>query len=139
MRFPFHFIPLLMSGISVYAEAAEQAAPASAGSLLRVLLGMVAVLALMAGAVWLLRRYGVTNAVSSGAVKLVGGLSVGGRERVLVLEVADQWIVVGVAPGRVSALSTMPKQEAATLPQSMPMTKSFSSWLQQTIEKRNAR
>ena len=30
------------------------------------------------------------------------------RERVVVVEVADQWIVVGVAPGSVSALHTMP-------------------------------
>lgn len=142
MRFPFfaaRTIPLVLWSFAACAQAAEPAAPASAGSLLKVLFGLIAVLALLAGTAWLLRRFGVANTASPGAVKLVGGLSVGGRERILVVEVADQWIVVGVAPGRVSALSTMPKQEGVALPPSAPMTKSFSSWLQQTIDKRNGR
>jgi flagellar protein FliO/FliZ len=40
---------------------------------------------------------------------LVGALSLGGRERIMVVEVGDQWIVVGASPGRVNALATMPK------------------------------
>ncbi|HAN55494.1 MAG TPA: flagellar assembly protein FliO, partial [Betaproteobacteria bacterium] len=71
------------------------------------------------------------------AVRVVGGVSVGGRERVLIVEVADQWIVVGVAPGRVNALATMPRQENDVLT-TAPAAQNFSSWLKQTMEKRNA-
>jgi flagellar protein FliO/FliZ len=46
---------------------------------------------------------------------MVGALSLGGRERIMVVEVGDQWIVVGASPGRVNALATMPKQEGAAL------------------------
>ena len=119
-------------------QAAEQAAaPASAGSLMQVLLGLVAVLALMAGAAWTLKRMGMTGAGGSSVAKVVGGVSVGNRERVVVVEVGEQWIVVGVAPGRVNALSTMPRQETLPVTTEADNTKNFATWLKQTIDKRN--
>lgn len=128
--------PLMLAATA--AHAGEQAGPASAGSLLQVLLGLVVVLACMAGAAWMLRRFGLAKTASAGAVKVVGGVSVGTRERVLVVEVADQWIVVGVAPGRVNALASMPRQEAEALPEAAsPSANNFSAWLKQKIEKRN--
>lgn len=140
---PVPFIAaLLASTIAPAARAAEQAAatasPSSAGNLLQVLFGLVVVLALMAGTAWILKRMGVAGAGANNVAKVIGGVSVGNRERVVVVEVADQWIVVGVAPGRVNALSTMPRQEHAVLPtEAAPDAKNFASWLKQTIEKRN--
>ncbi|RJF98662.1 flagellar biosynthetic protein FliO [Noviherbaspirillum saxi] len=126
--------------VCTFAQAAESAAPAaSAGSLFQVLLGLALVLGLMAAAAWLLKRMGVAGAAGSNVARVVGGVNVGNRERVLVVEVADQWIVVGVAPGRVNALSTMPKQESAPTIEALPQQANFSSWLKQTIDKRNAK
>lgn len=117
--------------------AAGAAAP-SAGSLFQVLFGLVAVLALMAGAAWIMKRFGLARNPGNSVVKIVGGVSVGHRERVLVVEVADQWIVVGVAAGRVNALASMPRQERspASEPAAAP-ARNFSSWLKQTIDRRN--
>jgi flagellar protein FliO/FliZ len=105
--------------------------------MLQVLLGLIVVLGLMAGAAWLLKRMGVANNVAGNVARVVGGVNVGNRERVLVVEVADQWIVVGVAPGRVSALSTMPRQEQPASQQGTQMPGNFAAWLKQTIDKRN--
>jgi flagellar protein FliO/FliZ len=112
------------------------ASAGSAGSMVQVTLGLLVVLGLMAGAAWLLKRMGVGNAGAGSVAKVVGGVSVGNRERVMVVEVGDQWIVVGVAQGRVNALSTMPRQEvpAASL-HTAPAN--FSAWLKQSLEKRN--
>jgi flagellar protein FliO/FliZ len=133
-------IPLFLLSAPAWAQAADQAAPSSASSLFQVLLGLVAVLGLMGGAAWMLRRMGLSQtAAAAHTVKLIGGISVGSRERIIVVEVGDQWIVVGVAPGRVNTLSTMPKQEVSTgSPDMAPVARNFSSWLKQTIEKRNA-
>jgi flagellar protein FliO/FliZ len=116
---------------------AADAQPGSAGSLLQVLLGLIAVLALMAGAAWLMKRMGVAGTAGNSVVKVVGAASVGTRERVVVVEVADQWIVVGVAQGSVNALSTMPKQQVAATPPGMPVPNNFAGWLKQTIDRRN--
>jgi flagellar biogenesis protein FliO len=79
----------------------------------------------------------------SAHLRVVGSLNLGGRERLLVVEVGNQWIVVGASPGRVNALATMPKQESADLagtgatlaPHTQPAN-SFADWLKQTIDKR---
>ena len=117
--------------------AAEQHPAASAGSVLQVLLGLITVLALMAGAAWLLKRFGVSGAAGHNVAKVIGGVSVGNRERVVVVEVADQWIVVGVAQGRVNALSTMPRREQPAGSQQQPTPNNFAGWLKQTIDRRN--
>jgi flagellar protein FliO/FliZ len=122
------------------ASAVAASGPASAGSLLQVLLGLVVVLGLMALCAWMLRRFNATKTAGGTSIRIVGGVSVGTRERVMVVEVADQWIVVGVAPGQVRALSTMPKQDAV-LPSgdTMQAPRNFSNWLAQTLEKRNGK
>jgi flagellar protein FliO/FliZ len=148
-RSGFTFIAfVILAASSAVTRAAESSAAAttsptsSAGSLFQALLGLVVVLGLLAAAAWSVRRMGVGKRMSASNVKIVGGVSVGNRERVLVVEVADQWIVVGVAPGSVNALTTMPKREApaATTPSAADAgPQNFAAWLKQTIDKRNAR
>lgn len=133
-------IGLLPAGGAMAAEAA--ATPVSAtGSLLQVFVGLVVVLSLMAAAAWALKRFGVARVAGAAPVRVVGGTSLGGRERVVVLEAGDQWIVVGVAPGRVSALGTMPRRElAAAAPAAGgPVGANFASWLRQSLERRHGK
>lgn len=119
------------------------ASPAMGG--LQVLLGLVVVLGLMMGGVWLLKRFAPASRTGSAPIRVVGGVSVGGRERVMVVEVADQWIVVGVAPGRVNALSTLPRQESQLAASGVAGTSgttsdgNFSHWLKQSLNRRNGR
>jgi len=114
--------------------------PSAAGSLLQTTLALAFVLALLIGAAWFLKRYGPKSITGGTAVKLVGALNIGARERILVVEVGEQWIVVGASPGRMNALATMPRREAeAGVPAAqagMPSA-NFAEWLKQTIDKRN--
>ncbi|MDQ9170827.1 flagellar biosynthetic protein FliO [Oxalobacteraceae bacterium R-40] len=123
-----------------FSRAAHAAAPTATGSGLQVLFGMVVVLGLLMGVAWWLKRFGPVRGTGNSAAKIVGGVSVGTRERVMVVEVGDQWIVIGVAPGSVNALSTMPRQEH--VPQDdmqMQSPSNFSGWLKQTIDRRNGK
>jgi flagellar protein FliO/FliZ len=142
------------SPIAVAPMATGPMAGSSASSLLQTILALSAVLGLLAGFAWFMKRYGPKPAAGAANVRVVGALNLGGRERIMVIEVGDQWIVVGAAPGRVNALATMPKQEgaaaaAAVLSNSPNSSNSadskaapaaaFGHWLKQTIEKRNAK
>jgi flagellar protein FliO/FliZ len=116
------------------------------GSLLQTILALVLVLGLLLGLAWFMKRYGPRAMGASATVKLVGALNIGGRERIMVVEVGDQWIVVGASPGRVNALATMPRQEGAqsdgpqaSLAAHMPAAGSFGDWLKKTIDNRNAK
>jgi flagellar protein FliO/FliZ len=116
------------------------AAP-STGSLLQTLLALCFVLALLAALAWFVKRFNPRAAGGAGHLRVVSTLSLGGRERIMVVEVADQWIVVGASPGRVNVLSTMPRQEGVEPPAVLGanVPSAFADWLKQTIEKRNAK
>jgi flagellar protein FliO/FliZ len=142
----------LLLAWSAGAAMAAPSAPATvvstspaAGSLLQTIFALIAVLALLAVLAWFMKRFGPKSHVGTVPVRLVGALSLGGRERIMVVEVGNQWIVVGASPGRVNALATMPAQIAvpgnadATLAEHQPPAASFGDWLKQTIDKRNAK
>lgn len=118
-------------------------ASSATGSLLQTLLALIVVLGVLGALAWFLKRYGPKAGGGSANLRVVGALNLGGRERVLVVEVGNQWIVVGASPGRINALATMPKQESADMsgtgatltPHTQPAS-SFADWLKQTIDKR---
>ncbi len=118
------------------------AAPAT-GGLLQTIMALVLVIGLLLALAWFMKRYGPRAMGASANIRLVGALNIGGRERIMVVEVGDQWIVVGASPGRVNALATMPRQEGvepqAALAAHMPGAGSFGDWLKKTIDNRNAK
>ncbi|MDQ1925030.1 flagellar biosynthetic protein FliO [Massilia pseudoviolaceinigra] len=136
------------TAVTMPAPAAVQPAPGpmagpSAGNLLQTIFALTLVLALLGAMVWFMKRYGPQAAAGAAQMRTVGALSLGGRERIIVVEVGDQWIVVGASPGRINALATMPKQETppggpAVLANG-PASGTFAEWLKQTIDKRNGR
>jgi flagellar protein FliO/FliZ len=118
----------------------------STGGVLQTILALSFVLALLAALAWAMKRYGPRSSGTSATLRMVGSLSLGGRERILIIEVADQWIVVGAAPGRVNALALMPRQSGtdagsdsgATLVPSASGA-NFAQWLKQTMDKRHGK
>lgn len=122
--------------------ASVGAAPA-ATSLLQTIVALLVVLGTLIGLAWALKRFGPRPAAGMSNLHIVGALNLGGRERIVVVEVGDQWIVVGASPGRINALATMPRQEgiaaSALDAANAPQVPNFAQWLKQTIEKRNAK
>jgi flagellar protein FliO/FliZ len=81
--------------------------PVAATNLLQVLLALVLVLALIAGMAWLMRRMGGLTQVGGGVVRVLGGVPVGQRERVVLIQVGGKQLLLGVAPGRVQTLHVL--------------------------------
>lgn len=99
----------LLYGASASANA-QSSDIVAGGGLLQATLGLALVLGVILAVAWLAKRLAPGTLRGSGVpLTIVASQSVGQRERVVVVEVADQWLVLGVAPGRVSALSTLPK------------------------------
>ncbi|MGK5039068.1 flagellar biosynthetic protein FliO [Janthinobacterium sp. GB1R12] len=135
---PAAALPAMLPGAPM-----TMAPTSSAGSLLQTIFALVFVLALLIGLAWFMKRYGPKVMGGNNKMRVVSSLNLGGRERIVLVEVADQWIVVGASPGRINALATMPRQEGE-LPQlataqNGPAAANFSEWLKQTIEKRNGK
>jgi len=104
------------SGASAAANLGAGSAVPSLGfaAVLQTVLGLALVIGIVFGCAWLARKFGLHNGPRNALVKTVGGTSLGGKERVAVVEIGDTWLVLGAAPGNVRLLHTMP---AGTLPE----------------------
>jgi len=107
----------------------------TAGAMLQTVLGLLLILGLLFLAAYLLRKInGGRGFGSNGPLRVVGGLMLSTRERIVLVEVGDTWLVVGVGPGQIRTLHTMPKGEA---PGSGAGEKPFGQWLKQITERKN--
>jgi len=142
-----HLLVLLVSLLSPWGASAQQAAspvvpsmpvsPVSLGGMFQVLLGLLLVLAAVAATAWLLRRFSLGQNVMGGAVRVVGGVALSQRERLVLVEVGETWLLLGVAPGQVNTLHTMPRPEDAGKLADQPAVAGFPAWLKQAIHKRS--
>ena len=65
------------------------------------------VLVVLFSLAWLLKRTKIKKLNGNTVARVVGGVALGARERVVVVEIANRWIVVGVSSGRMSALANL--------------------------------
>lgn len=82
-------------------QAADQVLPAI-GALL-VVLGLILALA------WIARRWLRTPGLSRSGFTILGALSIGPREKLLLVEIGGQQVLLGVTPGSVTSLQTLVK------------------------------
>ncbi len=87
--------------------------PLSGTHLLETVGGLVLVLALILGLAWMLKRLGHLPGAGKGGVQILGGVSLGPRERAVLLSVDGTRLLVGVAPGRVQTLHVLARDAAA--------------------------
>ena len=82
---------------------AGTATPELGASVLQMLFGLAVVIALLFACLWLIRRLSAPRG-GGAAIKVLGAAAVGPRERVVLVELGEQVLVLGVAPGSVSPL-----------------------------------
>lgn len=120
------------------ASAQTSAPPADlGGSIVQLVLGLAVVIALLFASLWLLKRISAPRGEAAGLIRVIAGTAVGPRERVVILEVGSTWMVLGVAPGQVSALAEIPRINLAPRSNSAP-TGSAAGWLQRILDRRHA-
>lgn len=117
---------LLLSPASVWAaEASDAAVP----SVSRLVFGLFAVLGLLMVCAWVLRRGGLTG--HSGLIKVVSQCAVGSRERVVLVQVGEQQLLIGVTPQQISLLHTLAEPVIAP---AAPASHKFAEQLAQLMK-----
>ncbi len=112
----------------------------SFGSLFQVFIALLIVIAAIAGSAWLMRRFGPTQMGPGGAMRVIGGVMIGPRERLVLVEVNDTWLIIGVAPGRVSQIHTLPRPpHAEQTTQAIQAQPAFGEWLKAAWQKRDGK
>jgi flagellar protein FliO/FliZ len=113
--------PLAAAGLSTAATAAEEGARGAArlgGSstpqVLEAVAGLALVLALIFVLAWAVRRFAHLPGGGKGLIRVLGGVTLGSRERAVVVAVGGTRLLLGVAPGQVRMLHVLPPDETAS-------------------------
>ena len=88
-------------------QAAERVATPGAGSLVQVTLSLLLVLGAVFAAAWLVRRVKTFGKFASGPIEIVADVSLGAKERAVLVQVGGKQLLLGVAPGRVNTLHVL--------------------------------
>ncbi|HEA53062.1 hypothetical protein LCGC14_0693990 [marine sediment metagenome] len=102
------------------------------GTLLSLGAGLLAVIAVIYGCAWIIRRMNGMTGMNNNAIKVVSVMAIGARERIALIEVGGQQILLGVTP---SAIRTLQVFEEPVVDASNPNSGDFARRLQSMIGK----
>ena len=129
------FTLALFSG-AVLADEAENIPavdPLSSGYLLKLTLGLVAIVLLIFVLAWLMKKMQLTQFSQNGLIQIVSAISVGHRDRIALIQVGEEQVLVGLTPGRIHTLHTL-KSRVDITPSSVSGGASFSDKFKQVLQ-----
>lgn len=125
-RRPTNKAPVVFAALALASAPACAQAPAEGPSLVPMVVALAFVLALIPLAMWLLKRLGGAQAAGAAGLRVVAQLPLGPRERIVVVEAGERWLLLGVTAASINRVGTLPKGDASALAGS---TSSFASLL----------
>lgn len=84
------------------------------GQLTQLVLGLLLVLGLIFGLAWLLRRVQHAGPRQGQVIELISSRALGARDRLVLVQVGNEQILLGLTPGRITPLHVL--KEPVTLP-----------------------
>ncbi|EJL03847.1 flagellar protein FliO [Pseudomonas fluorescens Q2-87] len=135
------FAAALMLPFSVLAAepvASVAAAPATgsgvAGQLAQLVLGLLLVLGLIFFLAWMLRRVQQAGPAGKGQViDIVGSRALGPRDRLVLVQVGNEQILLGLSPGTITALHVL--KEPVQVPSTEQASPEFAQRLMELLGK----
>lgn len=129
-------LPLLLPINARGSEVANPGIPA--GTYLQATLALLLILGLLFGTAWLARKLSGGKGFGQGGMKVIGGVALGPRERIVLVEVGDSWLVIGIVPGQIRTLHQLPKGSSMDVEGTAGPTEApFSQWLKSIKERQN--
>jgi len=100
--------------------------------LIKMVLGLLFVLMMIFLLAFLFKKYVGSSFLVNTSLKTIAGVSVGQKERVVLVQVGDRQVLVGVAPGQVNMLYTLEKGEEVSVNNEMPKS-AFAEKFKQSL------
>ncbi len=109
-------LALCGTAFAPYALASDAPIPGVYSGMLQSFLALALVVGAIAAVAWALKRVTRPASGASQLLKVVGTHALGPRERLVVIEVGESWLVLGVTGQSINSLHTMARQERSMAP-----------------------
>ena len=139
MRYLLAVIGLFSEALLAQSEnsAVAPLEPISSPYLMKLTGGLVLIVAIIFALAWLVKRFNLNQQAGSGLIRVVAGLSIGTRDRIVLLQVGDEQILLGLTPGRIEKLHTLARPlEASSAEQAV--SGSFAARLNRLMGERKS-
>jgi flagellar protein FliO/FliZ len=155
MIYGFYRIGFLMAAIPVQVIAGDSGDPAASTSrqtttmaaenlnsayLVQLILGLLFVLFCIVALAWLAKRVNRLQSSSDGSLQVLGGISMGARERVVLVQVGSTQLLLGVAPGQINMLHQLEqplerRDQGDHRSEALPFSKGFAEKLNAALSR----
>ena len=129
-------LPLGAWAAEPVAQAAAAAAPVGSGiggQLTQLVLGLLLVVGLIFVLAWLLRRVQQVGPGNAQVIEMIGSRALGPRDRLVLVQVGEEQILLGLTPGRITPLHVL--KTPVNVDQSKPATPEFAQRLMELLGK----
>ena len=99
--------------------------------LLQLVLGLLLVVGLIFVLAWLMRRVQRAGPAGNQVIELVGSRALGPRDRLVLVQVGNEQVLLGVSPGSITALHVM--TEPVAVPETQSATPEFARRLMEAL------
>ncbi|WNW14243.1 flagellar biosynthetic protein FliO [Pseudomonas sp. DTU_2021_1001937_2_SI_NGA_ILE_001] len=133
---------MAMPALALAAEPATQAAAPQVGSalpggmggqLLQLLLGLLLVVGLIFALAWVVRRVQSMAPGNAQVIEMIGSRAIGPRDRLVLVQVGKEQILLGITPGRITPLHVL--KDNVEVPVREPATPEFAQRLLELMGK----
>jgi flagellar protein FliO/FliZ len=110
----------------------QPVSPVSVGSVAQLALSLAAIIALILAVSWLLKRLKLGTVRGRGEISVIDQLSLGPRERIVLVRVGESQVLVGVSAGGLVGLTPLAAPIAI---QSLPDSAAFADRLREFMKR----
>lgn len=113
---PIVYLGLMFSsGLVWSAETSTAAMPSTSSHIVDVLLALAVVTVAIIALAWVVKRLGNTSFLQQPGMKVISSLPMGTREKVVLIEVNHQKLLLGVTPHNISSLHVFDKSDVVSI------------------------
>jgi len=126
------FLSLLLALPAMAAEPSASMNSSGMGTqMTKLLFGLLLVIGLIFLLAWLLRRMQQLNTRGNQAIKLISSHALGPRERLVLVQVGSEQVLLGLSAGRITPLHVL--EEPVHLPDAEPANPEFAQRLMELL------